>query len=538
MKRDQLQKHTEEKHSGCTMKDKHAVESRNLMDMVGLRSKHDDEEGGKRKSEDTYEESRKRAKQQSDEIEECEIMEMETDMPIDDSDGTQTQSTSVTVSDDPSTSIGRPTCSASNQESNISAKLDQVLEKLSKLEVGSLKSNEERRKPTADYTEEIEALQVLLQASKSIRRLCDLAGLTSDEDNITLYCDVCCSASSVKACTGSGRKRKVAKTLQTRAISGCHLGKQSYRLLKYCRPFADYEVDLKLLSDAKVKIGNVNHSRQFPSQMRPCFTDAIDNQIKDYITTPLNATKARPPFELVADKLTARRLTGQMYAGILFTPGMEDLLSPVSLGVTSVKKHHGQGITDDIAAVCSEYSIHNNQLAGFGFDGQYFHLGVHTKLKENLNLDENFGLTWDPAHLLQLADMDTRKECAWIDETCNSISAILSKFSFSKTFEQAIDKARELQLDFKAPLWFSETRFAAYAHGVFENFIENYQVVCQVFEKVAEGDDQRAPDACDLLRRIRDIGFVVNCYYVATFTVSWVNSVKHCNKSTSQSGRN
>lgn len=86
--------------------------------------------------------------------------------------------------------------------------------------------------------------------------------------------------------------------------------------------------------------------------MRPCFTDAIDNQIKDYITTPLNATKARPPFELVADKLTARRLTGQMYAGILFTPGMEDLLSPVSLGVTSVKKHHGQGITDDIAAVC------------------------------------------------------------------------------------------------------------------------------------------------------------------------------------------
>lgn len=95
---------------------------------------------------------------------------METDMPIDDSDGTQTQSTSVTVSDDPSTSIGRPTCSASNQESNISAKLDQVLEKLSTLEVGSLKSNEERRKPTADYTEEIKALQVLLQASKSIHR--------------------------------------------------------------------------------------------------------------------------------------------------------------------------------------------------------------------------------------------------------------------------------------------------------------------------------------------------------------------------------
>lgn len=39
------------------------------MDMLGIRSKHDDE-GGKRKSGDTYEESRKPAKQQSDEIEE------------------------------------------------------------------------------------------------------------------------------------------------------------------------------------------------------------------------------------------------------------------------------------------------------------------------------------------------------------------------------------------------------------------------------------------------------------------------------------
>lgn len=182
-----------------------------------------------------------------------------------------------------------------------------------------------------------------------------------------------------------------------------------------------------------------------------------------------------------------------------------------------MNKHHGQGITDDIAVVCSEYSIDNNQLAGFGFDDQYFHLGVHTKLKEKPNLDENFGFTWDPAHLLQLADKDTIKECAWIHETCNSISAILSKFSFGKTFEQAIDKARELQLDFKAPLWFSETRFAAYAHGVLKNFIENYQVVRQVLEKVAEGDDQRAPDACDLLRRIRGIGFVVKLLLCCDF---------------------
>ena len=37
-----------------------------------------------------------------------------------------------------------------------------------------------------------------MQASKSIRRLCDLAGLTADEDNNMLYCDDCCSEGSVK----------------------------------------------------------------------------------------------------------------------------------------------------------------------------------------------------------------------------------------------------------------------------------------------------------------------------------------------------
>ena len=567
MRRDRLPKHTDEKHPGCVVKDKKAVESRSLFDYMRG-------QGGKRKCEDTDDEAeaspRKRAKLQSDaddetrdETEECE-MQMETDRATDHADDheTQTASTSITARDNPS---GNPSAS-NDQDSNkgLSAKLDQVLEKLSKLDVGGMQSkNKGRQEPDIDYTKEVEALQVLVQASKSIRRLCDLARLTSDEDNNMLYCDVCCSVGSVKSRAGGGHfgynfsngvdftkipqttefgnlKRAVARHAEGKAhinnlqiqqeeneklqklrkqeqCVGVTLGKQSYRLLKYCRPFADYEVDLKLLSDAKVKIGNINHSRQFPSKLRPCFADAIDSRVKDYISTPLQATKARPPFGLVADKLTARRRTGQMYAGILFTPGMEDLLSPVSLGVTSVKKHDGQGITDDIVAVCSEYSIDNNQLAGFGFDGQYFHLGVDSKLKDKLNLDEKVGFTWDLAHLLQLADKDTRKECAWIEETCNSISAILSKFSFGKTFEEAIDKARELDLEFKAPLWFSETRFAAYAHLVFKNFIENYQVVRQVLEKVAESDDQRAPDACALLRRIRGLAFVVKLLLCCDF---------------------
>ncbi|KAJ8042147.1 hypothetical protein HOLleu_13139 [Holothuria leucospilota] len=208
----------------------------------------------------------------------------------------------------------------------------------------------------------------------------------------------------------------------------------------------------------------------------------------------------------------AKRSTGQMYAGILFTPGMDSLLTPVSLGVTPVTRHAGDGIAQDISDMCKTYSIHSDQLAGFGFDGQYFHFKVPEKLKEN-SLRMKVRFIWDPAHLLQLADKDTHKECQWIDDIYKHIAAVLSKFSFGKTFEEAIAKASQLGLAFKAPHWFSDTRFAAYAHGMFRNFIDNYQVptvVRQVLGKIAESDDQRAGDACSLLRRIRTLEFAIN----------------------------
>ena len=52
---------------------------------------------------------------------------------------------------------------------------------------------------------------------------------------------------------------------------------------------------------------------------------------------------------------------------------------------------------------------------------------------------------------------------------------------------------------------------------MFKNFIENYQVVHQVLEKVAESDNQRARDACALLRRIRGLAFAVKLLLCCDF---------------------
>ena len=46
-----------------------------------------------------------------------------------------------------------------------------------------------------------------------------------------------------------------------------------------------------------------------------------------------------------------------MLAGILFTPGMPNLLTAVSLGVESVAKHDGDSIVEDIGSMCTKYKI-------------------------------------------------------------------------------------------------------------------------------------------------------------------------------------
>ena len=171
----------------------------------------------------------------------------------------------------------------------------------------------------------------------------------------------------------------------------------------------------------------------------------------EFVAQPLDTTSNLPPLGIVADKLTTRRRTAQMLASILFTPGMPNLLTAVSLGVESVAKHDGDSIAEDIGNVCTKYKIQNDQIAGFGFGGQYFNLNVHTKLQDKMKPSKNVNFAWDPAHLLQLADKDMRKSISWVDSICKDIGAVLSKFQLGKNFEAALDKTHNLGVDLKAP---------------------------------------------------------------------------------------
>ena len=67
------------------------------------------------------------------------------------------------------------------------------------------------------------------------------------------------------------------------------------------------------------------------------------------------------------------------------------------------------------------------------------------------------------------------------------------------------------------PTWFSETRFASYAHYLFKNFSDNYGIVRRVLDNIAASDNRQAKDADDLLRRIRTLEFVVKLLLCVDF---------------------
>ena len=581
MRRDRLPQHTDDQHPGQPVKE-YGDSSQTLVDMLARRNKaapvapqaetaagavsvRVDDAG------DTS--GRKRRHDESDAIED----------PSQSGPSKKARLEVVEVEEttEPKESRPTPTRTATAPSTSVDAKLDTILAQLSELKLSTTTSRHAADSETAKAASsataksaddtDIDALKTLIQNCKSIRRLCDLASLNIGEN--TLSCDVCCvtglerlgvfkydflrlgvdftndsqpaafgnlkravarhqeTQTHVKSLMQREEQNERAKKMEAREQgAGITVGKQVYRLLKYGRPYADFEVDMLLLSDARVDVGNLNHSHKFPAALRPAFAEAVDQRVKAYMKQPLQATLCIPPVGIVADKVTTKRRTGQLFGAVLFTPSMPDLLTPVSLGITPVKKHDGESIANEICKVCDTYDINNDQIAGWGFDGQYFNLKVDEHLKTKLNLDESVGFEWDLAHILQLADKDTRKEIKWIDDICRDIAAVLSKFSFGKAFEAAVDKARELGVDLKSPLWFSDTRFAAFAYTVFKNFLDNYAVTRSVLEDVAASADARAVDADQLIQRMRTVDFVAKLllcvdYYQSLATISRVLQV-------------
>ena len=248
--------------------------------------------------------------------------------------------------------ISRPSTATEMSEKEIEKpstdeKLDTILATLSQLKLNcenaqKMSSEPEKADIKSNEESDIEAVKVLIQSCKSISRLCDLANLILSEDG-HVSC-VVCTTTDRHIGQGQGHgvfkydfslgvdfttenqplaftnlKKSVARHLSTQTHKnnllkadedatfarkqnilnqsvGLTLGKQAYRILKYGRPFKDFEVDMVLLSDAKVKKKKVkdvasnmvesmikNMNNRFPNS----FFEEIENKEKSASIMPI-----------------------------------------------------------------------------------------------------------------------------------------------------------------------------------------------------------------------------------------------------------
>ena len=83
-------------------------------------------------------------------------------------------------------------------------------------------------------------------------------------------------------------KQKEMEKVKTKNYeAGMNIGRTCYKLFLKGHPFSDYEEDILVLKQAKAKVGQLNHSRKFPSAFLPHVAKEVESRIKKFLTSKL-----------------------------------------------------------------------------------------------------------------------------------------------------------------------------------------------------------------------------------------------------------
>ncbi len=192
------------------------------------------------------------------------------------------------------------------------------------------------------------------------------------------------------------------------------LGRDAYKILKTSGSYTQYETDVSVYAASGIDVGTINHSRKFASSFCDSAHIVLIEQVEKVVNEPLPATGRPTPISLIADKLTPNRRTMQIvgfhgYTGSKF----QSLVS----GVPALSGEDGYSVTKTLRTGVDSLKIPRDELpkrvVGGAFDGEYFHLNVPEHFLTAVFVSENakewYSFIWDPAHIIELAEKDTRK---------------------------------------------------------------------------------------------------------------------------------
>ena len=181
------------------------------------------------------------------------------------------------------------------------------------------------------------------------------------------------------------------------------------------------------------------------------------DDIKEAMGTKLEATNELRPLGLLFDKMTPSKETGQIHAIIIPVPENQmshPLLVPVCLDVPPVTDHSIPALAKLSKTVVNKFGANDKQIEGVAVDGEYVRKGLKDKLIEELDIpglntddkDSWITLVWDPAHELELAVKDVRKDniFEWLEHYIKQGNEATELLNIGKGLQQSKAAAEEL----------------------------------------------------------------------------------------------
>ena len=281
---------------------------------------------------------------------------------------------------------------------------------------------------------------------------------------------------------------------------GLNIFRIRYTAIRQHKSRLAFEDDLVTAQINGTDIGNVNHSRKFAKDLDVAIYSVVKEDIIKGITTPLQATNQKRPLGLAFDKMTPNRRTGQIHALLVPCPENnldQSFIVPLCLDLPAVKQHDAKSLALTAKQVYNDFGCEDNQLEGIAVDGEYIKKNVKSHLLEILNHDslltsqeKNNWITaiWEPAHELELAVKDVRKDHVfqWFERDIQLINEATELLSIGKGLEESIQAATDIDAKLYKLRPLSDTRFVAYFGDTLSNNEKSLEPSLEVLKKKSE----------------------------------------------------
>ena len=130
------------------------------------------------------------------------------------------------------------------------------------------------------------------------------------------------------------------------------------------------------------------------------------------------------------------------------------LLVPKMLELPPPNNLSAKGLAETARKVFNDAGFSDDQLECIGWDGEYIKKGVKKKLLEDLQvfdmssseLDKWIPEIWEPAHQLELATKDIKKDDTfeWFEEHIGIVKDTINVLNVGKGLEQRLKASKDL----------------------------------------------------------------------------------------------